>query len=274
MHGGDAGPGTGAPREPLAPLRVVGFPRNGLRVRLHEVGSRLVVAGRADPLLVYFVFGTAICVAVVGSILGSPRYGLAGVMLLSILFAPLVIFAALGAIRLRATCTLDRAGQRIMVEDRSYFGSVARSWDLPDLRGVLLLARAPSSWTAGGPTYELYLDLGGEQYLLNVSRSERAMQREAQRIARFVGVPVRAERVPASDSRAQPGPGHAALIGLLFALPVVLSTGLLAFLVRSQPPTTSLALVSLSALVVAQVGALLAYSYDRSRRQRASHGAA
>jgi hypothetical protein len=243
----------------------LGFPKTGLRVGVAEEGSRLTFQGRAEPLLLYFVFGTAVAVAAGGSVLVSPRYGLAGVMLFSVLFSPLLVFSAFGALRLRTSCSVDRAARQILVNEQSYAGTMRYDWPLGALRGVLVAIRPPTGWASGGATYELYLDVGPVRYLVQAGMGERKIRRNAQRIAQFVGVPVRVERIPARVGRASMR--HALLMLSLFALPVLLTTAALAYLFRDQPPTTSLMVVSMSALVVCQLGAILAYGYDRSRNR-------
>jgi hypothetical protein len=242
-----------------------GFPKTGLRVAVAEEASRLTFLGRAEPLLLYFVFGTAVAVAAGGSVLVSPQYGLAGVMLFSVLFSPLVVFSAFGAVRLRTTCSIDRASRQILVNEQSYAGALRHEWPLAALRSVLLAIRPPSGWASGGATYELYLDLGPARYLVQEGMGERKIRRDAQRVGRFLGVPVRVERI--SDDAGGASPRHVLLMLSLFALPVLVTTAALAYLFRDQPPTTSLMVVSMSALVVCQVGAILAYSYDRSRHR-------
>ncbi|MBI2755194.1 MAG: hypothetical protein HYX52_00635 [Chloroflexi bacterium] len=249
------------------PLVGRGFPKSGLRVEPEEDGSRLSYSGRADPLLLYVVFGTAFVVAFGGSIIVSPVYGLAGVMLLSILFLPLLVFAALGALRLSTTCSILRSEQRIAVAERSYAATLRRQWPLDALRSALILIRPPSGFASSASTYDLYLDFGGEQYLVTSSLSERSIRREAQRIARFVGCAVRTERLVAQVRRASIR--HVVLVALLFVLPLVGSTVGFAYLLRDQRPTNSLMIVSMSALVVCQVGAILAYGFNRSRAGRA-----
>lgn len=256
--------GVFAPR--VEPLRVIGSPKSGLRIVADEEGSDLTFRGRADPLLLYFVFGTAVVVGGAGSVLVSPVYGLAGVMLLSLLFLPLLVFVALGALRLSSTCRIARAEGRVVVAERSYAGQMVREWPLSALQAPLIVVRPPSGFAGSGPTYELYLDLGIEQYLVQSGGSERSVRREAQRIARFLGLAVRGERLP--DTLARTPFRHVALIAVLFTLPLVGSTLGFAYLFREQPPTTSLMIVSMSALVVCQVGAILAYGFNRSQHGR------
>jgi hypothetical protein len=261
-----AGP-RAAPRDSRTDTQeMLGFPKTGLRITAAEEGSRLTFQGRAEPLLLYFVFGTAVAVAAGGSVLVSPRYGLAGVMLFSVLFSPLLVFSAFGAVRLRTSCSVDRAIRQILVDEQSYAGTLRYDWPLGALRGVLVAIRPSAGWVSGGATYELYLELGPVRYLVQAGMSERKIRRDAQRIGQFVGVPVRVERFPASAGRASVR--HVLLLLTLFALPVLVATAALAYLFRDQPPTTSLMVVSMSALVACQAGAILAYSYDRSRRRR------
>lgn len=250
------------------PLQVVGSPKAGLRVDVEEEGSILAFRGRTDPVLVYFVFGTAVAVAVAGGILVSPAYGLAGVMLLSLLFLPLMVFVALGALRLRTVCRIERAEGRIQVDERSYAGALHRQWPLADLVAVLVAARPPRGIYGSVATYELYLDFGSEQYLVRSGTRERGIRRDAQRTARFLGIPFHAERLPETGRRTSRR--HVLLLAVLFALPLVGSTLGLSYVFRAQPPSTNLMIVSMSALVVCQVGAILAYAYDRSRHDRSS----
>lgn len=255
---------TGPPRS--SPLRVVGSPKAGLRVTASEEGSVLTFQGRTDPLLVYFVFGTAVAVAVAGGVLVSPAYGLAGVMLLSLLFLPLMVFVALGALRLRTTCRIERAEGRIEVVERSYAGALHRQWPLANLSAVLIAARPPAGITGSVPTYDLYLDFGKEQYLVRTATRERGIRRDAQRTTRFLGIPLRSERLPEAGRRTSRR--HVLLLAVLFAFPLVGSTLGFSYLFRAQPPSTNLMIISMSALVVCQVGAILAYAYDRSEHAR------
>jgi hypothetical protein len=263
IHEPAARPGSEARESRVEAEHTVGFPKSGLRVALAEEGSRLTFLGRAEPLLLYFVFGTAVAVAVGGSVLVSPQYGLAGVMLFSVLFSPLVVFSAFGAVRLRTTCWIDRASRQILVNEQSYAGALRHEWPLSALRSVLLMVRPPSGLASGGATYELYLDLGPVRYLVQEGMGERKIRRDAQRVGRFLEVPLRIERIAEGAGRASVR--HVLLMLALFALPVLVTTAALAYMFRDQPPTTSLTVVSMSALVVCQVGAILAYSYHRSR---------
>lgn len=263
--GGSVFTGPGWPLRSTA-LHVVGSPKAGLRVVADEEGSVLSFRGRTDPLLVYFVFGTAVVVAVAGGVLFSPAYGLAGVTLLSLLFLPLMVFVALGALRLRTICRIERADGRIQVVERSYAGALHREWRLADLSGVLIAARPATGITGSVPTYELYLDFDKEQYLVRSATRERGIRRDAQRTARFLGIPMRAERLPEAGRRTSRR--HVLLLATLFAFPLVGSTLGFSYLFRAQPPSTNLMIISMSALVVCQVGAILAYAYDRSEHAR------
>lgn len=250
----------------LEPLHVVGSPKAGLRIIADEEGSVLTFHGRADPLLVYFVFGTAVAVAVAGSVLFSPGYGLAGVMLLSLLFLPLIVFAALGALRLRTTCRIARGDGRIEVVERSYAGALRRTWPLTHLARVLIAVRPPAGISGSVPTHELYLDFGKEQYLVRTATRDRGIRRDAQRTARFLGLAMHVEQLPNAGRRTSRR--HVVLLAILFVLPLVGSTLGFSYLFRGNPPSTSLMIISMSALVVCQVGAILAYAYDRSRHGR------
>jgi hypothetical protein len=241
----------------------VGFPKSGLRTALDEQGSTLALHGRADPILFYFVFGAALAVALGGGLVVSPRYGVTGVILFSVLFSPLLIFSSLGAIRLRSACRLDRSERRIVVNERAYIHSLQREWPLDALSGVVLRGRPPSRWASAGQTYSLFLEIGADRYLALEATSDPGLRRIAQRISRFVGVPMRVER-----SEHVPTHGRAldALVAAaIFLVPVILASVLLASTLRFLPAASYLLVVSMSALIVCQVGAILAYVFVRSR---------
>jgi hypothetical protein len=231
-------------------------------VEHRETGSLLEVEGRPDPLLLYFVFGIAVLVAAFGSVTVSPQYGLAGVTLLSVLFLPLLVFVAYGALRLRTSCRIDRGHQLVTVEERTYAGRKSREWPLSQLSGVVVVVTKPSGFAGGGSLYEVCLDLGEERYLLDAGRQERGPRRLANRLARFLDIPVSTEQqLPQASTSTL----RMLLVAALFAVPVVGSTLGFYFLFRERPAAVSLMIVSMSALVVCQVAAILAYSFNRSR---------
>lgn len=240
-----------------------GMPKDGVRVLLNEGTSVITLRGRADPLLVYLVFGAALAVAVGGSILVSPQYGVAAVVLFSLLFSPLLVFTSVLAARVRSACTVDRPGQRVLVEERSLLGEQRREWPLSALQRIEVCARGPSRWAPSGSTYELRLMFGEEAYLAKAASHEAGLRREAQKIARFLGVPAVVEVQPVHGGPTRPL--DVALSSTLFLLPLVAATLVLAYVLSQRLFHAGNDLYAMGVLIVCQVGAILAYLYVRSR---------
>jgi hypothetical protein len=266
---GDMHPSAPAPRSVdggRVRSEILGFPKGGLRINLRERGSRLLFQGRCDPLLLYFVFVVALLVAIGGGLRVSPEYGLAGFVGLAVMFAPLIVFLSVGSIRLASRCEIDRAGQVVRVWERSYLGEMRNQWPLDRLASVTVVTCPPSRWGSSGQAYELELDFGSERYFVRRTASEARLRREAHHVARFVGVPVRLDRRESERLRASPR--HLTLVAAVFSLPVVVASTLVTYVSQEPLHSPGVLVIAVAALVVCQVGAILAYVYDRWQDRR------
>lgn len=253
-----------APAPPTLPRGpVVGIHKRGLRVRFDERTSQLALLGRADPVLLYVVLAAAFGVAFAGGAFISPEFGFAGGLMFAVLLSPLVLLSSVATIRLRTECLVDRPKGLVRASEQSYLARFEREWPLAALEAVAIVTIPPRSWAAGARTYELHLVFAGERYLAKVGSGEGTMRRDAHRLGRFVGAPVIEEQ---EEAIAPIGRGRFVLTGTLFALPVAVATILVFLASRARPPTDGLMIVSIGALVVCQLAALVAFGYDRTRR--------
>lgn len=247
---------------PPVPASIVGIPKDGLRIRLETNGSVLSLRGRADPLLLYVVYGAALTFAFIGTVAVSPTYGVAGAVLFSLLFAPMLLFTSLGAIRLRVTCVIDRVNQVVRLRERSYVGQHDTEWPLERLVRIVVAPRPATHWALGGDRWDLYLDFGDVAYLVAVSADQAWLARLAHQVGRFVGL--QSETVP-PVAGTPPGPRTWLGEALLFIVPLAATPGLVALATRDRAPESQLATIAMSALVVCQASALVAFAARRGR---------
>lgn len=255
-------------REGATPRRVIGFSKSGMRVALHERGEQIVLRGRADPLLLYLAIGGALGLGLLASILRSPVQGVVSSFIYSALFSPLLLFLIYSTLRLRSHCVINRAQGKIYVTERSYAGVEQFSLPLDSLVGILVTARSQLPIVGGPETYSLYLETEHLLYLVLAGYDEGSVLRLAERLGEALRLPVRLRGFD------QPGesirlPGRLlATTAVLYLVPPLVAIVAIYLAFRDAPLPERLMITSVGAIVLSQLGAILAYGYYRSREPR------
>lgn len=245
--------------------RVIGESKTGLALRIRQSTRAMSLAGQPDPLLLYVVIGASITVGIIGSVALSPREGFVTFLMFALLFSPLICVLIFHAIRVKTLCILDKAQGVLQIDEHTYTRRVQEVYPLEEVVSVIV-RRLPSAPLAGGATtYGLFIGLQDADYLAASSTNEAAVGQDAWRISRFLGVPLEAP----SGEELEPGATPARLIlttAFLYLIPIVLAIIMLVFvfdhLPGIEPPLAGL----LGAVVISQIGAMLAFAYYRTRR--------
>jgi uncharacterized membrane protein YbhN (UPF0104 family) len=244
--------------------KVIGDPKAGLALRIRQTAEAMTLDGHPDPALLAVVLAVSVIAGIVGAIAGSPREGLVSFLLFALLFSPLLTVLIFNAVRIKTHCSLDRAHGVLQIEERSYTHRVQEEYPLADVSSVIV-RRLPSTPLIGGSfTYGVFLALGEMEYLAACGHNEVAVGQDAWRISRFLAVPF---EMPAGDSERQSThPGLLAAVTILYLVPVVVAISAVLFLLEQFPGVNPTFAGLLGAVVISQIGAILAFAYYRTRR--------
>ena len=244
--------------------KMIGDSKSGLALRIQQTPLVMVLEAHPDPLLLIVVLAALVSVGVIDSVATSPAEGVVSFVLFSFLFLPLICVLAFNAVRVKTVCVLDKERMVMQVEERSYTRFVREQYPLQDARAVFVRRLPSAPLTGDAMTYGLFLELETADYLVASGTNEQAVGQDAWRISRFLGVPLEtADEAPAPRKRF----GVLLTAGLLYLLPLVVAISALLFLFDQLPRVGPSSLVGLlAAIVISQIGAILAYAYYRARR--------
>lgn len=250
--------------------RVVGFSKSGLSVALTERPGQLVFRGRADPLLLYLAIGGALGLGLLASILRSPAQGFISSFLFSALFSPLLLFLIYSTLRLRTHCVISKADGSVYIRERSFRREYSLTLPIADLTGVVVQSRSQMPVVGGPESYSLYLETPDARYPVLVGYDESAVQRLAERVGEQLKLPL----IPLVWDVAEEGQGVRgkvlATTALLYLAPTLLGIAIIYLASPEVSTADRLMLTSLGAIVLSQLGAILAFAYYRSRESNYS----
>jgi hypothetical protein len=240
-------------------LELLGAPKSGFKLSADVAPTSIVLTSRLDPALLYLVVGAAVLLGLIGAALAAPARAVLEAGLFAALFSPIALFLVISALRLRATCTIDLAADRVKLLERRYLGRWQRDYRLEDIGSVLLLPAAPPGFLGAGRNFLLCLALPDCAYLLGESPSEESLAEPGRLLAQFLGVPF--ERQAAAAVVAT-GRRRFAVGVLLYAVPVTAAVAWLSFSIPERGTGWVFPTV-LVAIVLSQVGAILTLLYYR-----------
>lgn len=251
----------GAARGGQGVIELVGAPKTGLRLTVAATPTSLTLTSRLDPSLLYLVLGAAILLGVVGAVLAAPDRSVLQAGLFAALCSPIAVFLMVSALRLRFTCVVDRAGNELRIRERGYFTVWQRRYPLEEIGCVYLLAAADAEARPSSPHYLLCLAVPDGAYLLAEGSRLAPLETVGRELARYLGVPL--ERPCRAALPA--GSWLRLLVGvLLYAAPVTVAVALLALYLPDASAAWALP-TTLTAILLSQVGAILALLYYRQR---------
>jgi hypothetical protein len=243
--------------------RVIGEPKAGLSLRIHQTPDSMSLAGRPDPLLLYAVIAAAIVMGVVGGVATSPNEGVVSFLAFALLFSPLICVLAVNALRIKTLCVFDKDAGVLRIDERSFTRRIQEMYPLSAVDSVWV-RRLPSAPLGGASSYGLFVGLPDTEYLAATSSDEAALGQDAWRLSRFLGLPLELPRLEEASRRMRPSVLLTA--GLVYLVPIVIAISALVFLLDQLPVIEPSLAGLLSAVVISEIGAMLAFAYYRSRR--------
>jgi hypothetical protein len=246
--------------------RLIGDPKFGLILRINQVPNALRLSARPDPLLLYIVLGTAVAVGIVGSIASSFAVSGLGFLVLALLFSPMILLLALQNLRIRTTCVLDRDRAVIEIDEQSYTRRVRESYPLREVESIAvrILPDGPLLGTAF--SFGLFIVMGNVEYLAACSNNEVTLSQDAWRLSRFLGTPLETPLGQARVQRRHVPVGLFLVSSAIYLVPTFLAIAALILLFEQVPNVEPSLLALLGAIMVSQIGAILAFAYFRARR--------
>lgn len=250
-----------AAQQERAVHELVGAPKAGLRLSFSATPTSLVVASRLDPALLYLVLGAAILLGVIGAVLAAPDRSVLQAGLFAALCSPIGLFLMVSALRLRCCCVIDRTRNELRIREHGYFTVWQRRYPLEEVGCVYLLTTAGAELRVGGPYYLLGVAVPDGLYLLAEGRHGPPLEAVGRELARYLGVPLARRERPALAA----GGRRRLLVGvLLYTAPVSVAVALLGTYLPDTSSAWALS-TTLTAIILSQIGAILALLYYRQR---------
>lgn len=248
-----------------APERPVGLPKEGLRVVIRTRGQAMTLRGRADPMLLYLVIGAILALGLAGVVTVSPAQGLIGSFAVALLFSPFLAFLVFATLRLRSECIIDREQGLIDVNERSFFRRLRRTMKLGESAEVMIVCRSQLPVVGGPATYSIYVVANGEPYLAMAGHDEASQLDHARQVALFLGAPL--QKIGLGDDKERAGMSwrHLAVTLALYVAPIAVCIAIITVAIGDVPAQERLMVALVSAILLSQIGAILAYGYARSR---------
>ena len=243
--------------------RLIGEPKSGLTLRIQQTPESISLTSRPDPLLLYVVIGAAIVMGIVGGVVASPNEGLLSFVAFTLLFSPLICVLVFNALRIKAVCTFDKEQGSLRIDERSFTRRVQETYPLEAV-DALSVRRLPPAPLGGASSFGLFVGLEGTEYLAASSNNEAAIGQDAWRLSRFLGLPLELPGFGEGSRRLRPGVLLTA--GVVYLVPIVIAISALVFLLDQLPGIEPSLAGLLGAVVVSEIGAMLAFAYYRSRR--------
>jgi hypothetical protein len=245
--------------------KVIGDPKAGLTLRIVQTPTTMSLEALPDPLMLYIVIAAAIIAGIVGAVASSPKAGVVSFLTLVLIFSPLLCVLAFNAIRVRSRCFLDRERDVLRIDERSYTRRFQAEHHLEEVEGVAV-RKMPSGPLSGGPwSFGLFLVLRDADYMAAWGNNEATIVQDAWRISRFLDLPLETpeEQAPDGEPRRR---GVVMTTAMLYLLPIVLAISALVFVSQEMPGVVPTLAGFLGAIVISQIGAILAVAYYRMRR--------
>jgi hypothetical protein len=245
--------------------KVIGDPKAGLSLRIRQTEDIMTLDGRPDPALLIVVITAAVTVGIIGSVATSPGYGVVSFLVFAVLFSPLLTVLLINALRIKTHCELDRPHGTLHIDERSFTRRVQEVYPLEEVAAVIVRRLPPAPLIGGGYTHGLFLELPGADYLASCSNNEAHVGQDAWRISRFLNIPL---EVPAEVEGDRPSTQPRILLttAVVYLAPLLLAVLALVFLADRIPNVEPTMIGLLGAIVISQVGAMLAFAYYRTRR--------
>jgi hypothetical protein len=246
----------------------VGVLKSGMRVSLDERVGQVTLRGQADPVLLYLAVGGALGLGVLASILRSPMQGVVSSFIFSALFSPLLIFLIYTTLRLRSYCVISKGEAQVFVNERSYGGYERFAIPIADLTGIVIVARSQLPIVGGPESYTLYLETDALRYMVLVGHEEAGVHRIAERLSEVLRLPV--QNVGFDDpSNTVRLPGRVlAATAVIYLVPPLVAIAAILLWFKDAPVPERLMITSIGAIVLSQLGAILAFGYFRSQQRR------
>ena len=251
----------GAAQREASVIELVGAPKTGLRLTIDSTPTRLTLVSRLDPALLYLVLGAAILLGIVGAVWAAPDRSVLQAGLFAALCSPIALFLMISALRLRFVCVVDRARNELRIRERGYLTVWQRRYALENVERVYLLSVDGPEAPFGGRHYLLSIAVPHGAYLLAEGARLPPLEAMGRELARYLGVPLDQQGHALVDT----GSRRRLLIGiLLYAAPVSIAVTVLGMYLPESPSAWALP-TTLTAIVLSQVGAILALLYYRQR---------
>ncbi len=246
--------------------RTIGNPKFGLSLQVQIRPDEMRLTARPDPLLLYIVLAVAVAVGIAGGIASSLHEGLVGFVVFALLFSPVIALLALNNARVRSRCVLDKTRGVLEIDEQSYTRRVQESYPLRDIEVVAVrhLTNAPLFGSAH--SFGLFIAMRQVEYLAACSNNEAALSQDAWRMSRFLGVPLETPLGPAPAQARRVSYRPIIMAAIIYLVPTALAVGGMVSITErlavAQPPAVGL----VGAIIISQVGAILALAYYESRR--------
>jgi len=243
--------------------RVIGEPKAGLALRIQQTPVSMSLASHPDPLLLYVVIAAAIAMGLVGGVAASPREGIVSFLAFTLLFSPLICVLVFNALRIKTLCIFDKEAGVLRIDERSFTRRIQEMYPLEAVDSIGV-RRLPSAPLGGASSYGVFIGLRDTEYLAASSNDEAALGQDAWRLSRFLGLPLELPRVEDTSRRMRAKIIFTA--GVVYLVPIVIAISALVLLLDQVPGIEPSLAGLLSAVVISEIGAMLAFAYYRSRR--------
>lgn len=243
--------------------KVIGEPKAGLALRIQQTLDSMSLASHPDPLLLYVVIAAAIAMGIVGGVAASPREGIVSFLAFTLLFSPLICVLLFNALRIKTLCVFDKQDGVLRIDERSFTRRVQEVYPLETVDSISV-RRLPSPPLGGASSYGLFVGLRDAEYLAASSNNEATLGQDAWRLSRFLGLPLELPRLEGVSGRMRPRVLLTAAV--VYLVPIVIAISALVFLLDQLPGIEPSLAGLLGAVVISEIGAMLAFAYYRSRR--------
>ncbi len=244
--------------------KVIGDPKAGLTLRILQTPTTITLQALPDPLMLYIVLAAAMIAGVIGALASSPAAGVVSFLTLVLIFSPLICVLAFNALRVRSMCLIDLERDLVRIDEQSYTRRFQAVYPLDQVEGVIV-HRMPSGPLSGGWAFGLFIALRDADYMAAWSNNEASVRQDAWLISRFLDIPLETP----TEGPPKSGRSRKRVVmttALLYLLPIVLAISALVFVSHEMPGVTPTLAGFLGAVVISQIGAILAVAYYRMRR--------
>jgi hypothetical protein len=219
-------------------------------------------------MLLYVVVGTAAVVGIAGTIFSAREANAVGLILFALLFSPVICLLALNNLWVRTTCVFDRNRELVEIDEQSYTRRVHESYPLHDVSSIAVRALPDARLLGSALNFGLVIVMPQVEYLAACGNNEAILSQAALHVSRFLGVQLETPLGTAQVSRHHVSPGLVLVPLALYLFPTFLTISALVVLYERLPNVQPSLVGLVGAIVVSQVGAILAFTYYRARRHQ------